>query len=689
MTWSFVTGALLTAAGVGVGWSQDRPAFTGRQPSAFMPTTASKPKGAPTRAPRKSYYAELFGESGLPQGEAATSPVQSQPHAPPAPEEFAASPSAPQNSGSFNFSPTVQAAPPADDGGIIYAEFERHPLEEGGSEIQQVGGQRIVRPARRAQNNDSPLTNPIAIPVQAESADVEPLFDAPPAPPQDAAAFAAPMPTAPLRRAVAPTPPETFAPQTDAAPAAPRVASAPAAAAVSAAPVASAPNIRVAWNKHGEVSIGRECRCELLLENTGAAAAQNLEVIALISPNARLLKSEPAPSRNETSLVWEISELPAGGSQTIQLTLLPLGSGEINTQAEVRYSTAVSESFRVAEPKLQLRLSGPAQTLLGESATQTILISNPGSGVAGNVQVAAVIPNGLEHARGGELLMDIGALHPGETRSVRLPLAAVTSGRHVVQVEARADGGLIQQASCSISVITPQMSAAIDGPSLRYLGRRAAYTVHVTNDGTVASDNVRVMHKVPEGFKFISADNGGQFDESTQLLNWFVGHLEPGQTLNLAATFECKEIGDFTHFVRSTDDQGAVSDAHVSTTVQGTPRLSMSVRDIDDPVETGVETAYDIELKNEGSAPARQVQLTCELPEALTLVNVTGAMSHRQAAGVLAFSPLAQLNPGETATVRIHVRSSVAGNLRIRAQLSSASIDEPLIQEEVTKFYGE
>ena len=686
MTWSFVTGALLTAAGVGVSWSQDRPAFSGRQPSAFMPTTASKPKGAPTRPPRKSYYAELFGESGLPQGEAATSPVQSQPHAPPAPEEFAESPAAPQNSGSFNFSPTVHADVPQSDGGVIYAEFERHPLEAEGAVVQQVAGQRIVRPGRRTQNSDSPLTNPIAIPVQAESGDVEPLFDAPPAPPQEEQAIAAPMPTAPLRRGAAPTPPGTFAPQSAAAPAAPLVSSAPAAP---AAPVAQAPNIRVSWNKHGEVSIGRECRCELLLENSGAAAAQNLEVIALISPNARLLKSEPAPSRNETSLVWEIAELPAGGSQTIELTLLPLGSGEINTQAEVRYSTAVSESFRVAEPKLQLRLRGPAQTQLGESATQTILISNPGSGVASNVQVAAVIPDGLEHARGGELLMDIGALHPGETRSVRLPLAAVSSGQHVVQVEARADGGLVQQASCSVSVITPQMSAAIDGPSLRYLGRRAAYTVHVTNDGTVASDNVRVMHKVPEGFKFVSADNGGQFDQGTQLLNWFVGHLEPGQTLTLAATFECREIGEFTHFVRSTDDQGAVSDAHVATTVQGTPRLSMSVRDLDDPVETGVETAYEVELKNEGSAPAQQIQLTCELPEALTLVNVSGPMSHRQAAGVLAFSPLARLNPGETATVRIHVRSSVAGNLRIRAQLSSQSIEEPLVEEEVTKFYGE
>ena len=123
-------------------------------------------------------------------------------------------------------------------------------------------------------------------------------------------------------------------------------------------------------------------------------------MVAPFSDNVRLLKSNPAPASSGASLVWQIDELPAGGTRTIQITMLPLHPGEITTQAEVRYSTAVSESFQIAEPKLALKLSGPPQTMLGESATQTILITNPGTGVAGNVQIAAVIPSGLEHAAG-------------------------------------------------------------------------------------------------------------------------------------------------------------------------------------------------------------------------------------------------------------------------------------------------
>ncbi|MFO1092279.1 MAG: hypothetical protein U0992_03065 [Planctomycetaceae bacterium] len=715
LSWCCVVGGVL-GIGVGVGLSQERAPYVTRLPSAFAPASGAKSSTGATRPARKTYYSELFGN-----GTAATTTSESDrtsaagelpPQAEPAADAELPTVTPDQSNsgrnGSFNLSGrSLPAADEADNDAVIHAAFDRSAGDIPANDIIPVGGQRVVRPPRKPRVDRSALTEPIAIPVKAETEAVEPLFDSAPEAPEGEQAQAMPAPR--MRSSIAQPrasqgpesirnasraksrsrPAPSFVTDAPAAPVAEAVPAAPMAAAVPApAPAQQAPNVRVAWNKQGEVSIGRECQCELTLENTGAAA-HHLEVVALFSDNVRLLKSDPPPSSNGASLVWEIDELPAGGTRTIQITMMPLGAGEINTQAEVRYSTAISESFQVAEPKLALKLSGPPQTMLGDSATQTILITNPGTGVAGNVQIAAVIPSGLEHARGSELLMEIGALHPGETRSVRLPLAAVSGGRHIVQVEARGDGGLVDHASCAVTVIAPQMQAAIEGPGLRYLGRRAAYSIAVTNEGSVPSENVRVMHKIPEGFKFVSADHGGQFDSSTELLNWFVGRLEAGQTVTLAATFECKQIGEFTHFVRCTNDQGAISDSQVTTLVEGTPRLSMSIRDLDDPVETGAETAYEVEIKNEGSAAATRVQLTCELPDTMTLVKITGPLSHREAAGVVAFAPLAELGPGETKTVQIHVRSTAAGNLRLRAQLASESIDEPLVQEELTKFYGE
>jgi uncharacterized repeat protein (TIGR01451 family) len=676
--WCVVGGVLGT--GLGASWSQDRMPFARRPPSEFAPSSAK---------PRKSYYAELFGgaQETATTDVAAEPPRQSEPDVEPASVSESSIQINPAR-GSLNVSGRSKSPEPAPNRGVIYAEFERNPTTEEPSDIVQVRGQRIVRPARQTRVEESALTEPIAIPTQAESEDVAPLFDMTPEAPQADVAPELPVeatepeldPPAPPRSAARHVAPTRNAAGREVAP--PAVSEA-------TSSESQAPNIRVAWHKQGEVSVGRECRCELELENVGAAAAQNLEVVALFSPNVRVLSSEPAPARTDDCLVWEIAELSAAGKQSIQITMLPLGPGEITTQAEVRFSTAISGSFQVAEPKLALKLSGPKQTMLGESATQTILITNPGTGVAANVQIAARIPNGLEHARGGELLMEIGALHPGESRSVRLPLAAIAGGKHIVQVHAQADGGLVEQASCAVTVVAAEMTTGIQGPSLRYLGRRATYSIVVTNDGTVPSENVRVMHKVPEAFGFVNADHGGQFDSGTQLLSWFVGRIDPGQSLELGATFECKEIGEFTHFVRATNDQGAVSDSNVTTAIEGTPLLSMSVKDLDDPVETGAETAYEVEIKNEGSAVAKRIQLTCELPQSLTLLDVTAPTAHREAAGVIAFAPIELLRPGESKTVRVKVRAEKAGSIRFRTQLSSDSVDEPLVEEELTKFYAE
>ena len=673
IVWTFLIGGLLGTGLMSV-QAQDRFPIAGRNPTPFAPMSASKSPRKASAPAKKSYYAELFGaESAAAETEIEAPPVQDEWVTPAGgiSDSGGVTDSAPRRTGTLNLTGRRPAAAEGGEDGVVHAEFQHNPAKAEESQIVQVGGRRIIRPSRRPRVERSALTEPISIPAQP--GDVEPLFDMAPPPPADETPARASLnftgtvvpERQPIHRPVAAQP------------------------VVTPAKGGTAPNIRVAWEKHGEVSIGRECRCELVLENDGAATARNLEVAANFSTNVRLLSSEPAAADRGGQLIWRIDELPAGGKQSIHIMMLPMASGEITTQAEVRFSTAVSGSFQIAEPKLELNLSGPPQTMIGESATQTILVSNPGTGIAGNVQISALIPTGLEHARGGELRMDLGALHPGEVRSVRLPLAAIAGGQQVVQIEASADGGLVQQASHSVNVIAPQLKAAIDGPALRYLGRRAAYTVLVTNDGTVSSENVRVMHKAPEGFQFLSADHGGQFDSGTRLLTWFIGRLEPGQTTALAATFECEQIGQHTHFIRATSDQGAISDSRVTTAVEGTPLLAMSVNDLDDPVETGSETAYEVEIKNEGSAAAKRVQLTCELPQALSLIDVKGPTSHRQAAGVVAFAPLEQLKPGQSVKMQIHVRSSSAGNVRFRAQLTSESVPEPLIEEELTKFYGE
>ncbi|HWL09746.1 MAG TPA: hypothetical protein VNQ76_15145 [Planctomicrobium sp.] len=451
----------------------------------------------------------------------------------------------------------------------------------------------------------------------------------------------------------------------------------------------TAPSVKVEWQKQTDINVGQECQCHLMVTNVGQSAAQEIEVRAMFPTTVRLINATPEPSQAQSFLGWTFAELKPGETRTIEITMVPLERGDINTRADVRFTGSAEGRFAVAEPMLNIQLEGPKQVLIGESASHLVTVSNPGTGIADRVQIEAVLPEGLEHARGQRLLMELGNLNPGESRSVRLALAATRGGQHKLEVQAKSDAGLIRTAGSEVSVIAPTLAATIQGPSMRFVGRQGVYTLAVTNDGAAATDNVQVRYKIPDGFEFVSADRGAQYDRGTGLLTWFVGRLEKGQKSEIRATLVARQLGEFKHLVRATSEHGTVFDAECATAVEGTSSLSIAVKDTEDPVEVGSQTTYEIRVKNEGSASARSVGLTCEMPSNMTLLTADGPSASVAEGATILFRALPELAAGQTVTYRVKVSAQSAGSLRFRALLTSESIDEPLAAEELTKFYGE
>ena len=101
----------------------------------------------------------------------------------------------------------------------------------------------------------------------------------------------------------------------------------------------------------------------------------------------------------------------------------------------------------------------------------------------------------------------------------------------------------------------------------------------------------------------------------------------------------------------------------------------------------GAETAYEVRVRNEGSKAASNVGIACELPAGLQLVDLKGPTDHLTENGLIVFKPLGSLAPKQAATFRIRVRATQAGDQRFRVRLTSDSIQEPLLVEELTKFY--
>lgn len=441
------------------------------------------------------------------------------------------------------------------------------------------------------------------------------------------------------------------------------------------------------WIKKSEINVGQECEFELQIKNESKQTAKDVLVEAFFPISVRLTKSVPNPSSSHDHLEWKFDSLKAGEIKSIQISMIPSQRGAISATANVRFTNTLTESFMVAEPLLQVAVQGPTNVMIGEPASQSVTISNPGTGTLHNVVLEAEIPKGLEHVTAEYLQMQVGSLNPGENRTIRLALAAVMGGEQVVNVVAKAEGGLVQATQARVNVIAPKVQVAIDGPGLRYKGRSAQYAITTINDGAAATNNVRILHKIPAGFEFVKADHGGQFNPEDSTISWFLGRMEPGQSANVNLELKTKIIGNYVHHVRAISEHNVKSDAQLQTRIEGTEQLVLEISDLDDPVEIGTETGYKVVVQNDGSKAASNVSISCELPPGVELISATGPTQHIAENGVVVFKALGDLAPGESVSYQVVVRGTVEGNHRFRARLASDSIRDPLLFEELTRFY--
>jgi uncharacterized repeat protein (TIGR01451 family) len=449
------------------------------------------------------------------------------------------------------------------------------------------------------------------------------------------------------------------------------------------------PALTLEWVKQTDVNVGEECVVDLTIANTGGITAYDVLVEAYFPNTLRLIATEPRAAENRDSLSWSFPRIGTEETKTIRVTFVPSQRGELATRAHVRFTGAAATLFDVEEPMLKLAIQGPTEVHIGEPASQIVTVSNPGTGVARGVVLEARLPEGLEHPRGNKLVTEIGALNPGESRQVRLTLTAAAGGNQTVLVSAEGSGNLKQTTQASVTVVAPSIGIQIVGPKLRYLGRAADYQLVVVNDGSAPTDNVRVVHQVPAGFEFVSADRSGKYAPSTRQISWFVGRIEPGKQLALSSRLEPKTTGDHEHRVGAISEQGARGESSLVTKVDSAAELVLEIIDVNDPVEVGVETEYKLNIRNDGSKAAAGVGISCELPTGVEFVSAIGPAQHVAEGGIVVFKSLDTLPPGKTAQYRIMVKGTVDGNHRFRARLASESITEPLIIEELTKFYGE
>ncbi|MFO0879348.1 MAG: hypothetical protein U0840_18535 [Gemmataceae bacterium] len=449
------------------------------------------------------------------------------------------------------------------------------------------------------------------------------------------------------------------------------------------------PSVSVEWVGSGVAKVGSPGEYSLVIRNTCNIPLQQVVVRVRVPQGLTIQGTEPRAQTEGGMMVWDLGTLLARQERTLSLKMQADVKGDVTPQAWVTFTGASAMRIRVREPRLALKCSVNEKVMVGDPAAFTLTVSNPGDGSADHVKIRALLSEGLEHARGNKIDFDIGNLAPGESRNVTLLCATRTGGAQKCEAMAEAEGGLAAKDAVSLNVIMPRLDLAVVGPRLRYLDRKAIYTLRVTNPGDAPATNVTVADMVPAGFKVLAASDGGRHDFQSRTVSWFLGEVGPGQTREVKLEVQAVNPGDHKFKATAVGARGLRAESELQTRVEGLAALLVEMVDTEDPIEAGGDTAYEVRITNTGSKTETDIKLVAQVPDLMQFKNAQGPVRYREEGKMVVFEPIEKLSPRADAIFRINVKALEAGTVRFKIQVTSTNLTEPVVKMEATRIYSD
>jgi uncharacterized repeat protein (TIGR01451 family) len=451
-----------------------------------------------------------------------------------------------------------------------------------------------------------------------------------------------------------------------------------------------APTLTIEKTAPPEIQIGKAAKFTIKVRNSGTVPAHGVEVHDTVPQGTQLVATTPAAQSDaQGALVWDLNTLKPGDEQTIELELMPMSEGEVGSVATVHFRAEASVRTVATKPMLNMEVFSPSRVMKGETLTIKIKLSNPGTGAASGVLLSEIVPDGLKHEAGRELEFEVGTLKPGEMRELELQLSAAEAGTITNVVTARGEGNLEAEGRADVEVVAPQLQVSLAGPKRRYLERHATHNISVSNPGTAAAREIELAATLPKELKFVEANNGGQYDAATHSVYWSLEELPPQETGTVTLTTLPQQPGDAKLLITSTAQAGLKDQREETVAIEGLAAINFQLADVNDPVEAGGQTSYEIRVTNQGSKAAANIRVVAVAPAEMKLISAEGPVRYQIEGQRIVFEPLKQLGPKSDASFTVKVKALEPGDLRMQVQIATDEIREPITKEESTRVYGD
>lgn len=435
-----------------------------------------------------------------------------------------------------------------------------------------------------------------------------------------------------------------------------------------------------------EAVLGQPFIYHVLVKNIGTTAAQEVVVEDRIPKGAKLTGTIPRAEQINDRIIWRLGPMGPGVEKKISIRVIPEEAGQIGSVATVNFVTEVAAATKITSPKLIIKSDQPGAVKPGEITVVNYTISNSGTGDAKNVYVRSIIPPQFSHPGGDDIEYSVGVIPAGETKQIQLKLKAIKPGAGKNVSSVIGDGNIKAETEVPLKVIgnSEKILLTRKGPKNRYLGRSGTYENIITNNSEKPIQNISIFESIPPGMKFVEASANGQFDPVRKVVQWDILELPASDQQMLSIELEPTKVGKALSTIQVVIDNNSKFAVNLQseTTIIGQPLLKVETSELNGPLEVGEKMAMQVQLTNQGSASATNVEFRVKIPQELMFLSAKGPVSYKQAGSYVIFESTQELLAKQALNFELFLAARNKGDARVLVQVQSKQMEKPLNQEE-------
>ena len=433
-----------------------------------------------------------------------------------------------------------------------------------------------------------------------------------------------------------------------------------------------------------------------LIQNNQVGGIINYEIhIEILNSIEHLLIEEVVPKNYEIEetipaiektrpLRWEFSDLEAGETQTISIFVSSDVAGISSLETNIHIGQSLPLSVFVGQPELNLNLSAPIELELNTTGMWELTISNQGTAVAKNIEIASMISPAFK--QNGPIVFSISQLDVGASRSFVFEAEALAQGNFENQFQAtyeNSNAATEPQAFAKTKVVRSDLEIEAFNSVNAFVFKKEPIKINVQNIGDTDLENVRITQLYPENYTIIDSARGRIRQNA---IGWMIPLLPAGSSQLITTQVTSTRPGNSSIETFVKTDIGLKKSLESTINWLAVPGVTISISDSSDPITIGEITEFTIQVRNQGEFEPVSGEILLSFSDHLKPISILNDLD-----GIIDNNtiriPNIQLNPGNDVLIKVSAKAISVGSGRTNLNFMADFLTQPVINQESTNIY--